>query len=937
MAALLAVAGSAFAQTVAGGLNHSVILKSDGTVWTVGANGSGQLGDNTTTQRKSPIQVSGLNGVVAVAAGESHSMAITSTGALYVWGENGSGQVGDASTTDRKTPVQSNLTNVVAIAAGGDFSAALNSSGQVYVWGRDNKGQLGDGAPGTTNTTSPALLTSGAAAIAAGNEFLLIVKTDGTVYGTGENSSYQLGDGSSTDRSRLVQMSGISTAIAAAAGERHSILLLSGGTLKGVGFNAYGNLGDGSTTSPRTSVVSVSTVSNITAIASGWDHVVARESDGTIWSWGRNDVGQIGNDDAPDSATSPVELTSISSIAKVGAGASHSLAVTTDGVVFSWGDNDNYHLGDGTNVDRHVPTPISAAGYDWKVSTPTFNVAAGTYATDKTVAIAITTSGATIRYTQNGNEPTESDSTVASGGTVSVTSSQTLKAKAFKSGMPASNTTSAAYELKVATPTTSPTGGTFTTAQNVTMATTSSGATLRYTTDGSTPTASSAAYASAVNVATSTTLKVLGFKSGWTTSDLRTTTITMNFGTLSVPTADNGTGSYTNSVTVALSAMAGATIRYTTNNTAVQPTSSMYSAPLAFDVTTTLRAKAYHPDYTASNEATFTYTLSAATPIFNPTAGTYIAGQLVTVTSPSTGSTVHYTINGAEPTESDPIIASGSTLVVGNYTLKAKAWKANTNASATASAAYTVTGEVSPPAIAAGYSHSLAIRSDGVAWGWGYNNFGQVGDGTQTQRTLPRMMTGLTGTMAGRGGQTHSHVLLNNGTLVGVGAGTNGRLGDGGTSVQLLPVPISLTGVIAMDDGDAHAMALKGDGSVYAWGANTQGQVGDGTTTQRLSPTAITGLSSVTAVSAGDEFSLALKQDGTIRAWGRNDEGQIGDDTNTDRTSPVDVPRRPNHGTFRQALAPYSRHREEQSWPPPFPFGDGAWPRSPTPCSGLGT
>ena len=163
LAALSFVADSALAQTLAGGRNHTVILKSDGTVWTVGANVSGQLGDNTTTQKKSPIQVSGLNGIVAVAAGENHSMALTSTGALYVWGENGFGQVGDASTTDRKTPVQSNLTNVVAIAAGLDHSVALKSNGEVYVWGGDGKGQLGDGTPGATNTTSPALLTTGAA------------------------------------------------------------------------------------------------------------------------------------------------------------------------------------------------------------------------------------------------------------------------------------------------------------------------------------------------------------------------------------------------------------------------------------------------------------------------------------------------------------------------------------------------------------------------------------------------------------------------------------------------------------------------------------------------------------------------------------------------------------------------------------------------------
>ena len=715
------------------------------------------------------------------------------------------------------------------------------------------------------------------------------MKTDGTLYGTGENSDYQLGDGTNTDRSSLVQMGSISTAIAAAAGERHSVILLSGGSLKAIGFNGYGNLGDGSTTN-RTSVVSVSTVSNITAVAVGAYHTVARESDGTVWTWGFNSVGQLGNDDAPDNAASPVELTAISSISSVGAGVFHSLAVTSAGVVYSWGDNGNSQLGDGTNKDRHVPTPISDAGYDWKVSTPTFNVNPGLYTTDKTVTITITTSGATIRYTQNGNEPTESDSTVASGSSVTVSTSQTLKAKAFKSGMPASNTNAAAYELKVVTPTNSPNQGTYTSAQNVTFSTTTSGATVRYTTDGvTTPTDSSTAYSSAINVTTSTTFKVRAFKSGWMASDEITRTYTMRFGTLAAPIADNGTGSYVDSVTVALSSIAGAIIKYTTNNTAVVSGSPVYSGPIPLDVTTTWRAKAFHPDYYDSPEATFTHTLSAATPTFSPTAGTYVAGQLVTVTSPSMGSTVHYTINGVEPTESDPTIASGATLVVGNYTLKAKAWKTGANASTTGSAAYAVTGEVSPPAIAAGYEYSLAIRSDGVAWGWGFNNFGQLGDGTQTQRTLPRIMTGITGAAAARGGQSHSHVLLNDGSLVGVGSGTNGRLGDGATSVQLLPVPINLTALVAVDDGNAHAVALKGDGTVYAWGLNTQGQVGDGTTTQRLTPTLITGVSSITAVSAGDEFNLALEQDGTVWAWGRNDEGQIGDDSNTDRTSPVEV------------------------------------------------
>jgi alpha-tubulin suppressor-like RCC1 family protein len=133
---------AAQAQTAAGGLNHTVILKSDGTVWTVGANTYGQLGDNSTTTAKSPIQVPSLTGVSAVAAGANHTLAITSTGALYVWGLNTSGQVGDASTTSpRKTPVQSNLTNVVAIAAGESHSVALTSNGNAYTWGKNDVGR----------------------------------------------------------------------------------------------------------------------------------------------------------------------------------------------------------------------------------------------------------------------------------------------------------------------------------------------------------------------------------------------------------------------------------------------------------------------------------------------------------------------------------------------------------------------------------------------------------------------------------------------------------------------------------------------------------------------------------------------------------------------------------------------------------------------------
>jgi alpha-tubulin suppressor-like RCC1 family protein len=165
------------AQTLAGGFRHSILLTSSGTVWTVGQNSEGQLGDNTITQRKIPIQVTGLTNVVAVAAGSYHSLALKSDGTLWAWGDNAYGQLGDGSTTDRYVPVQvSGMTSVVAMAAGQEHSLALTSSGQVYVWGRNANGQLGTG--NATNASTPTqILASGGASVGAGWTHTLIVKT----------------------------------------------------------------------------------------------------------------------------------------------------------------------------------------------------------------------------------------------------------------------------------------------------------------------------------------------------------------------------------------------------------------------------------------------------------------------------------------------------------------------------------------------------------------------------------------------------------------------------------------------------------------------------------------------------------------------------------------------------------------------------------------
>lgn len=228
---------------------------------------------------------------------------------------------------------------------------------------------------------------------------------------------------------------------------------------------------------------------------------------------GYNPWGSVG-DGTTTNRTSPTLVSTLSSITKIGAGYFHSIAVSSTGVVYTWGRNNYSQLGDGTAIDRLTPVAISDAGYEWKVSTPTISLAAGVYATNQTVTL------------------------------------------------PASNTASAAYEMKVGAIVFSPGATTYTSAQSITMTSATPGITIRYTTDGTTPTTSCAAYSAPVNIATTTTLKAMGVKADWSDSVVTTGPYTMNFGTLATPSSDQATGTYINSVTVTLSAATGAAIQH---------------------------------------------------------------------------------------------------------------------------------------------------------------------------------------------------------------------------------------------------------------------------------------------------------------------------------------------------------------------------------------
>ena len=144
-----------------------------------------------------------------------------------------------------------------------------------------------------------------------------------------------------------------------------------------------------------------------------------------------------------------------------------------------------------------------------------------------------------------------------------------------------------------------------------------------------------------------------------------------------------------------------------------------------------------------------------------------------------------------------------------------------------------------------GPDHVLAVKNDGTVWAWGYNGYGQLGDGTTTEQNLPVQVPGLSGviTWARAAAAHHSLAVKGDGTLWAWGYNENGQLGDGTTTRRPSPVQVGASpGVVAASAGNYHTLALKGDGTVWAWGFNGYGQVGDGTTTERHTPVQVSGL-----------------------------------------------------------------------------------------------
>ncbi|MGA2220008.1 MAG: InlB B-repeat-containing protein, partial [Terracidiphilus sp.] len=375
--------------SVWGGAREVITLKPDGTVWTWGLNAKGQLGNGTTTDSSLPVQVLGpggtgfLNGIVAVMGGEQHNIALKSDGTVWAWGLNGEQQLGDGTTANSSTPVQvSGLTSILKLGGRGYHSVAVKSDGTVWTWGWDEYGALGIGVADANydypvpvevqGVTNPIMVTSGF-------QFSVALMQDQTLMAWGNNEEGEIGDGTTANRLTPVAVPGIDQVVWVSAGWTHVVAIRADGTVWTWGANnwqgafdcedtydnnnlgffcGYGMLGDG-TENDHYTPEQVPGLSGAIMALGGDSSTSVLLRDGTVWTFGSNGAGQLGVPNIYQSLV-PVQVQGLCSAVYIMTRDFHNEALCTDGTLWSWGSGTSGELGNGAMNNSAVPVQVTS-------------------------------------------------------------------------------------------------------------------------------------------------------------------------------------------------------------------------------------------------------------------------------------------------------------------------------------------------------------------------------------------------------------------------------------------------------------------------------------------------------------------------------------------------------------------------------------------------
>ncbi len=335
-----------------------------------GANSSGQLGDNTSINKSSPVSVvGGFTDWISVSAGGGQSLGIRANGTLWAWGFNSSGQLGDNTSINKSSPVSvvGGFTDWISASAGGYHSIGVRANGTLWAWGSNGSGRLGDNT--TASKSSPVSVVGGFTdwiSASAGRYHNVGVRANGTLWAWGVNSYGTLGDNTVVSRSSPVSVvGGFTDWVSASAGREHSLGVRANGTLWAWGRNSYGTLGDNTVVSKSSPVSVVGSFTDWISASAGDRHSLGVRANGTLWAWGRNSYGTLG-DNTVVSRSSPVSVVGgFADWISASAGRYHSLGVRANGTIWAWGNNTSGRLGDNTIVSRSSPVSVVGGFTGW--------------------------------------------------------------------------------------------------------------------------------------------------------------------------------------------------------------------------------------------------------------------------------------------------------------------------------------------------------------------------------------------------------------------------------------------------------------------------------------------------------------------------------------------------------------------------------------------